>query len=67
MFYERIRRGVIRAGGDQNGKLNKQKEQHETQNMLLKESKILHLLSKAEGFPRLHWYGTEGDYNVMVY
>ena len=30
------------------------------------ESKIYKLLASATGFPSLKWYGTEGDYNVMV-
>jgi serine/threonine protein kinase len=33
---------------------------------LLYESKIYRILSGGVGIPNLSWYGTEGDYNVMV-
>ena len=34
---------------------------------LISEAKIIKLLSgNMSGIPRLHWYGTEGDYNIMV-
>merc|ERR1711871_1214392 len=33
---------------------------------LLYESKLYKILSGGVGIPNLHWYGVEGDYNVMV-
>eukprot|EP00928_Gymnodinium_smaydae_P053261 TRINITY_DN37297_c0_g1_i1.p1 TRINITY_DN37297_c0_g1~~TRINITY_DN37297_c0_g1_i1.p1 ORF type:complete len:329 (-),score=43.28 TRINITY_DN37297_c0_g1_i1:437-1423(-) len=34
---------------------------------LLYEAKMLKLLSGSQGFPTVHWYGVEGDFNVAVY
>lgn len=33
---------------------------------LLYESKLYKLLAGGIGIPMVHWYGIEGDYNVMV-
>jgi casein kinase 1 len=33
---------------------------------LIYESKIYKLLQGSQGIPTVHWYGVEGDYNVMV-
>lgn len=33
---------------------------------LFYEVKLYKLLSGAVGIPQIHWYGIEGDYNVMV-
>jgi casein kinase 1 len=33
---------------------------------LLYESRVLRILQGGAGIPVLHWYGVEGDYNVMV-
>lgn len=33
---------------------------------LKNEAAIYQLLQGEEGFPKLHWYGSEGDYNVLV-
>ena len=33
---------------------------------LLYESKLYKILAGGVGIPNLHWYGVEGDYNVMV-
>jgi len=33
---------------------------------LLYESKLYKILSGGVGIPNVHWYGVEGDYNVMV-
>ena len=28
--------------------------------------KLYKMLTEEPGFPRVHWFGVEGDYNVMV-
>jgi len=33
---------------------------------LLYESKLYKILAGGVGIPNVHWYGVEGDYNVMV-
>ena len=33
---------------------------------LIYESKIYKLLVGGQGIPNVHWYGVEGEYNVMV-
>ncbi|CAE8741094.1 unnamed protein product, partial [Polarella glacialis] len=33
---------------------------------LLYESKLYKILAGGVGVPNVHWYGVEGDYNVMV-
>lgn len=33
---------------------------------LLYESKVYRILQSGVGIPNVHWYGIEGDYNVMV-
>ena len=33
---------------------------------LLYESKLYRILQGGVGIPNIHWYGVEGDYNVMV-
>lgn len=33
---------------------------------LLYESRIYRVLHGGVGIPKIHWYGSEGDYNVMV-
>ena len=34
--------------------------------MLFYESKIYEKLVGEPGVPRIHWYGVEGDFNVLV-
>jgi casein kinase 1 len=34
--------------------------------MLHYEAKIYEKLANVVGIPKIHWYGVEGDYNVMV-
>jgi predicted Ser/Thr protein kinase len=36
------------------------------QNSLKYEASIYQLLTGEEGFPKFYWYGSEGDYNVLV-
>ena len=33
---------------------------------MLFEAKIYAVLQKGLGIPKLYWYGTEGDYNIIV-
>ena len=33
---------------------------------LLYESKLYKILAGGVGIPNIHWYGVEGDYNIMV-
>jgi len=35
-------------------------------NSLKYEADIYQLLAGEEGFPKFYWYGSEGDYNVLV-
>jgi casein kinase 1 len=56
--------GVNASTGDEVAiKLESVKSRHP---QLLYESKIYRILSGGVGIPNLHWYGVEGDYNVMV-
>lgn len=36
------------------------------QSSLKYEASIYQLLTGEEGFPKFYWYGSEGDYNVLV-
>jgi len=53
----------IQTGEEVAIKLESSKSKHP---QLLYESKLYKILSGAPGIPIIHWYGTEGDYNVMV-
>ena len=44
-------------------KLESSKSKHP---QLMYEAKIYKLLQGAVGIPNIHWYGIEGDYNVMI-
>lgn len=44
-------------------KLEKVRSSHP---QLLYESRVIRTLQGGVGIPNLHWYGVEGDYNVMV-
>lgn len=44
-------------------KLEKVRSKHQ---QLLSESRVIRALQGSEGIPALHWFGVEGDYNVMV-
>lgn len=42
-------------------------ELRESKHCLLKtEAAVYRMLKGEHGFPLLHWFGSEGDYNVMV-
>lgn len=53
----------IQTGDEVAIKLESTKSQHP---QLLYESKLYKILAGAVGIPNVHWYGVEGDYNVMV-
>merc|ERR1719181_1573127 len=53
----------IQTGEEVAIKLESIKSRHP---QLLYESKLYKILSGGVGIPNLHWYGVEGDYNVMV-
>lgn len=53
----------IQTGEEVAIKLELTKSRHP---QLLVESKIYKILRGGVGIPRVHWYGIEGDYNVMV-
>ena len=53
----------IHSGEDVAIKLESTKSRHP---LLLYESKLYKLLAGGIGIPSVHWYGVEGDYNVMV-
>ena len=53
----------IQSGEDVAIKMESIKSRHP---QLLYESKLYKILSGAVGIPNLHWYGIEGDYNVMI-
>jgi casein kinase 1 len=53
----------IQTGEEVAIKLESIKSRHP---QLLYESKLYKILGGGVGIPNLHWYGVEGDYNVMV-
>ncbi|CAD7937080.1 unnamed protein product [Amoebophrya sp. A25] len=53
----------IQTGEEVAIKLESIKSRHP---QLLYESKLYKILAGGVGIPNLHWYGVEGDYNVMV-
>lgn len=53
----------IQSGEEVAIKLESIKSRHP---QLLYESKLYKILAGGVGIPNLHWYGVEGDYNVMV-
>eukprot|EP00127_Corallochytrium_limacisporum_P000261 Clim_evm8s9 gene=Clim_evmTU8s9 len=53
----------LQTGVDVAIKLESCKARHP---QLLYESKLYKILQGGVGFPTLHWFGQEGDYNVMV-
>eukprot|EP00450_Noctiluca_scintillans_P039417 CAMPEP_0194479890 /NCGR_PEP_ID=MMETSP0253-20130528/2877_1 /TAXON_ID=2966 /ORGANISM="Noctiluca scintillans" /LENGTH=305 /DNA_ID=CAMNT_0039319193 /DNA_START=21 /DNA_END=938 /DNA_ORIENTATION=+ len=53
----------IQTGDEVAIKLESTKSAHP---QLLYESKLYKILAGAVGIPNVHWYGVEGDYNVMV-
>ena len=53
----------IEAGEEIAIKLESIKSKHP---QLLYESKLYKILAGGVGIPNIHWYGVEGDYNIMV-
>lgn len=53
----------IQSGEEVAIKLESIKSRHP---QLLYESKLYKIMAGGVGIPKLHWYGVEGDYNVMV-
>ena len=53
----------IQSGEEVAIKLESIKSRHP---QLLYESKLYKILAGGVGIPNLHWFGIEGDYNVMV-
>jgi len=53
----------IQTGEEAAIKLESIKSKHP---QLLYESKLYKILAGGVGIPNVHWYGVEGDYNVMV-
>jgi len=53
----------VQSGAEVAIKLESIKSRHPH---LLYESKVYKLLAGGVGVPNVHWYGVEGDYNVMV-
>ena len=53
----------IQTGEEVAIKLESIKSRHP---QLLYESKLYKILAGGVGIPNLHWFGIEGDYNVMV-
>ena len=53
----------IETGEEIGIKLESIKSKHP---QLLYESKLYKILAGGVGIPNIHWYGVEGDYNIMV-
>ena len=53
----------IETGEEIGIKLESIKSRHP---QLLYESKLYKILAGGVGIPNIHWYGVEGDYNIMV-
>jgi len=53
----------VQTGDEVAVKLESIKSKHP---QLLYESKLYKILAGGVGIPNVHWYGVEGDYNVMV-